>query len=208
LSTSATTNLAALAARTQEIYERNAARFDRERSTVLFEKAWLDRFLAELPNGAHVLDVGCGSGRPITAYIAAQGYAVTGVDFAQGMLDLAAARLPECTFVKADMRTLDLGTQFDGVIAWNSFFHLEPKDQKQALKRFADHLKSGGTLLTTIGPNASEVTGCVGDDLVYHASLSPDDYRATCHDEGLSIVDLVLEDPACDFHSVLLARRL
>ena len=51
------------------LYERHAASFDRERGRTLQERGWLDRFLALVPPGGCVLDVGCGMGEPIARYV-------------------------------------------------------------------------------------------------------------------------------------------
>jgi SAM-dependent methyltransferase len=50
------------------LYQRYAEDWDRERGNSLFEKAWLDRFLALLPPEPSILDIGCGSGEPIARY--------------------------------------------------------------------------------------------------------------------------------------------
>lgn len=44
------------------------------------EKSYVDRLLELLESGAHVLDLGCGSGSPIARYLVDSGYQVTGVD--------------------------------------------------------------------------------------------------------------------------------
>jgi ubiquinone/menaquinone biosynthesis C-methylase UbiE len=74
----------------------------------LFERGWLERFLALAPEGA-VLDVGCGTGEPISAYLATARRRVTGVDFSEAMLAIARARLPSQEWIAADMRGLALG---------------------------------------------------------------------------------------------------
>ena len=61
--------------------------------------------------------------------------------------------------------------------------------------------------MLTIGPEDGEVTGRVGGEPVYHASLSPDAYQAILERLGLSLERLVAEDPDCDMHTVLLARK-
>lgn len=200
-------DLAALAARTAEIYQRNAARFDAERARVLFERGWLERFAALLPAGGSVLDVGCGAGEPLAAFIIERGHAVTGVDIAPAMIERARARFPAAVWTVGDMRTLDMGRTFDGILGWHSFFHLRPDEQRATLPRFAAHLNPGGVLMITVGPAETEVVGRVGDDPIYHASLAPDEYRRILAALGLRIVRFVPEDPSCDQASVLLARK-
>ncbi len=196
-----------IAARTQDIYERNAARFDAERSKRLIERTWLDRFCSLLPHGGRILDLGCGSGDPIARYLVAQGHDVTGVDFSEPMLEIARARLPQARWICADMRALALGETFDGIIGWHSFFHLTADEQRRALARMAKHLGPGGALMLTVGPDAGEVTGHVGDDIVYHASLSPSAYESLLAEEGIEIVAFAVEDADCGGATVLLAQR-
>ncbi len=196
-----------IAARTREIYERNAARFDAERPKKLHERAWLDRFAALVRPGGKVLDLGCGAGAPIAAYFMAKGFAVTGADNAEAMLVIARARYPAGDWRQGDMRTLNLPERFDGIIGWDSFFHLTPEEQRETLRRIAEHLAPGGALLLTVGPSAGEVVGHVGDDEVYHSSLSPEEYAAILAEQGIEIVQFVPEDPDCDMHTLLLGRR-
>jgi 2-polyprenyl-3-methyl-5-hydroxy-6-metoxy-1,4-benzoquinol methylase len=49
-------------------------------------RAWLTRFSAGLPDGAGVLDLGCGTGQPMGRWLAQQGFAITGVDSSAAML--------------------------------------------------------------------------------------------------------------------------
>ena len=60
------------------LYQRHADAFVRLRSRALFEKSWLDAFLAAVGKTGHILDIGCGTGEPIAAYFMAQGYTLTG----------------------------------------------------------------------------------------------------------------------------------
>lgn len=202
------TELTRLAAATVDIYERQAAVFDRQRPKGLHERVWLERFVELLPAGGTVLDLGCGAGEPFTHWFLGRGYSVTGVDAAEAMLAIARQRFPEGDWRRADMRTLKLGERFDGIIGWHSFFHLTRDEQRAALPRLADHLNPGGALLLTVGPKDSEEVGQVGGEQVYHASLSPDEYEERLAGLGLNVISFVREDPGCDMSTLLLARRI
>jgi len=199
--------LSSLAAQTQEVYQRNAARFDAERPKGMHERVWFDRFLKLVHEGGAILDLGCGAGDPIAAYMSARGHSVTGVDASQAMLALAQDKYPDGDWRWGDMRRLDLVERFDGIVGWNSFFHLRQDEQRSVLPLLAKHLKDGGVLMLTVGPEAGEVSGHVGDDAVYHSSLSPEEYESILRDLGLSIAEFVKEDPDCDFQTVLLATK-
>ena len=192
-----------------DLYERKARAWvaDRNRSGGLMEQAWLDRFLALVPAGGTVLDIGCGSGQPIAAYLIARGYGVTGVDSSPTMIALARASFPDRPWTVADMRTLALGARFDGLIAWDSFFHLTYDDQRRMFPIFATHALPGAPLWFSSGPRHGEAIGTLHGEPLYHASLDPEEYRALLAANGFSVVDHVAEDPDCGGHTVWLARR-
>lgn len=197
----------ALASGTQDVYERMGPRFDAERHKHLVERPWLSKFEALLPAHAEILDAGCGAGEPIAKYFIESGHALTGIDYSSSMIALVRERFPAHDWRLADMRTLDLGRQFDGILSWHSFFHLRRDEQRDVLVRFAEHLKTGGALMLTVGTAEGEVVGHVGGEAVYHSSLSPEEYRGILAGQGFAIVEFVFEDPDCDHATILLAKK-
>lgn len=202
--------------RTRAVYDAKARAYDAARSQSLVEKPWLDRFLALVPEGGSVLDLGCGMGEPIGAYILAQRRRLTGLDFAPALLAMARARLPAGAWIEGDIRTLDLGRAFDGVLSWDGFFHLTQDEQRAAPPRIAAHVRAGGPLLLTVGPRECVSSGQVAiqedeaeaaDHAVAHASLSIEEYRTRLAACGIEVLDFVAQDPACGGRSVILARK-
>jgi len=64
-------------------YERHARDWDADRNRYIDpwnDNPWHDRFIAALPAGATVLDLGCGSGSPVAKHMAEHGLHVSGVD--------------------------------------------------------------------------------------------------------------------------------
>jgi SAM-dependent methyltransferase len=118
------------------LYERHAREFDRDRSRLLQEKAWLDGFLACVRPSGTVLDLGCGMGEPIARYIIDAGFRVVGVDSSPSLIDLGRRRFPDSEWLVADMRDLALGRRFDGILAWDSFFHLRVEEQRAMFERY------------------------------------------------------------------------
>ncbi|MEJ6397238.1 class I SAM-dependent DNA methyltransferase [Yoonia sp. 208BN28-4] len=192
---------------TRAVYDRNALAFDKSRSRTLFEARWLARFTARIPPQGRVLDLGCGGGEPIARWLMAEGFDVTGVDFAPAMLDICRTRWPDGDWRLADMAALDLGESFDAIISWNGFFHLTAAQQKACIPRLAAHLNDGGMLMLTVGHSHGEVTGTVAGEAVYHASLSPAEYATAFEDAGLILTGFMAEDPETNDHSVVMARK-
>jgi SAM-dependent methyltransferase len=189
-----------------DLYERHAYEYDRDRRHSLHgERAWLDQFLLGVPAGGTVLDVGCGTGAPIAAYILQRGFRVVGVDASPSMIQMCRARFPECEWVLQDMRALELGQRFDAILAWDSFFHLGMEEQRAMFPRFAAHALPGSPLLFTSGPREGEAIGSYCGEPLYHASLDPAEYRRLLSANGYALRAHIAEDPACGEHTVWLA---
>jgi len=176
------------------LYRGKADHWVRDRGETLYsgedgadEAVWLDRFVADLPAGASILDVGCGSGWPIGAALLERGHQVTGVDASPGLIAHAQTTLPKGVWSVADMRDAFPPGPFDGVLAWHSLFHLSPDDQKKVLPKLAASVAEGGRLMFTSGPAYGETIGQWRGEPVYHASLDPEAYRALLADAGLRV---------------------
>ncbi len=190
-----------------ELYRKYAREWVALRGEGSYEKVWLDRLLALVPAQAQILDIGCGSGKPIAAYLLAQGYTVTGVDSSETMLLMARQNFPEQTWLQADMRQFNLAQKFDAILAWDSFFHLTQDDQRHMFAQFARHAKLGTVLMFTSGPAHGEAIGELFGEPLYHASLAPEEYRHLLTQYGFEVLNMVAEDPECTGHTVWLARK-
>ena len=188
-----------------DLYEHHARDYDRDRSRALQERAWLDRFLAHVPSGGTILDVGCGSGEPIARYLIEGGFRVTGVDASPSMIELCRTRFPQAEWLLMDMRALELGRRFDAVIAWDSFFHLTRDEQRAMFPRFAAHARDGAPLLFTSGSEDGEAIGSWFGEELYHASLASAEYERLLGENGFSVVQHVAHDVECGDHTVWLA---
>jgi hypothetical protein len=106
------------------------------------------------------------------------------------------------------MRTLDLERTFDGLLAWDSFFHLTPDDQRGMFDVFRRHAAPGAALMFTSGPHAGEALGEWLGEPLYHAGLDPEEYRRLLEHHGFELVAHRQDDPDCGHHTVWLARRV
>jgi hypothetical protein len=104
------------------------------------------------------------------------------------------------------MRSLSLGRTFDGVLAWDSFFHLKPDDQRGMFPVFAAHATKAATLMFNTGPMYGEAIGSYRGDPLYHASLDAAEYEHLLAASGFELLDHVVEAPPG--RTVWLARRV
>lgn len=190
-----------------DFYRDHAEAFDAARSRAFCEKPWLDAFLALLPAGGSVLDAGCGAGEPIGRYVADVGFALTGLDASGPLLERARERVPGAAFVEGNLRTFELDRRFDGIIAWDSFFHLSATEQERVLERFARHGTDQVALLFNTGTERGEAVNPLFGEPLYHASLDTADYIARLAALGFSVLNRVENDPDCGGRTVWLAKR-
>lgn len=161
----------------------------------LDEVAAVDRFVAALPPGASVLDVGCGSGWPIGAALLERGVRLTGVDASPRLIKHARETLPAADWRVDDMRTFDLGQVFDGIVVWHSLFHLTPEDQHLALERIVSHAAATSILLLTEGGEPGVSLGRWRGEPLYHASLGASAYRSILKAAGFALDKAVPAPP-------------
>jgi SAM-dependent methyltransferase len=99
------------------------------------------------PNATTLLDVACGTGKHLE-HLRTR-FSCEGVDLDEGLLEVARTRLPGLPLHQGDMRTLDLGRQFDVVTCLFSAigFVGGPDELAQAARSLAAHLAPGGVLI-------------------------------------------------------------
>ncbi len=107
------------------VYNRYWGPFAKERF-IPFLKRYL---LPRLPSKARVLDLCCGTGQ-IDAWLAGEGYQVTGVDISKAMIYLARQNAPRVDFLVQDVRRLGLRSEYHAVISlFASLNHMRGRDE-------------------------------------------------------------------------------
>lgn len=84
-------------------YDRWAETYDATPNPVVAYDERITPALIEPKAGERILDAGCGTGRHIGRLLSA-GATVTGMDFSEGMLAIAASRYPAVEFVEGDLQ--------------------------------------------------------------------------------------------------------
>jgi SAM-dependent methyltransferase len=103
-----------------------------------------------LPEGASILDLGCGSGQPISDALISDGFAVYGVDASPSLAAAFRHRFPHAHIAcEAVEESSFFGRTFDGAVAWGLMFLLPIETQRAFIHRVARALNAGGRFLFT-----------------------------------------------------------
>ena len=176
-------------------------------------RRWLARAVELIPEGTDVLDLGCGSGVPMTRALAA-GRRVTGVDISARQVELARAAVPEATFIQSDMSALDLPpASVDAVVAFYSLTHVPRADVPVLLAAVHGWLRPGGILIASMGaqdsPDAVEADWLGAPMFFSHHGAKKN--RALVRQAGFELEQAVVEEEPEDRHAALflwvVARR-
>ncbi|OAN67191.1 class I SAM-dependent methyltransferase [Sphingomonas sp. TDK1] len=106
------------------------------------------RWSSQLPRGGAVLDIGCGTGMPISARLADKGFALFGIDPAPRMIAAFRRNLPGAGVACEPAETSSFfGRRFDGVVAIGVLFLLSEAAQAAVFARVGRVLHPGGHFL-------------------------------------------------------------
>ena len=131
---------------TLSYYNTNAKTFTESTVNVDFSDTQ-NKFLEKLPEGAAILDFGCGSGRD-TKYFLEKGYAVEATDGSEELCKLAS----EYTGIEVKhqfFQELQEQEKYDAIWACSSILHLSYEELVDVMKKMAAALKENGLIYTS-----------------------------------------------------------
>ncbi|MCI5043386.1 MAG: class I SAM-dependent methyltransferase [Aquisalinus sp.] len=147
----------------------------------------VQNWAASLAPGSTVVDVGCGTGLPLTPVLLDQGLSVFAMDAAPGMIARFRQQFPEIeTACEAAEESSFFGRSFDAALVIGLIFLLSPAAQKEALHRICQALTPGGSLLFSAPWQV-----CAWDDLLTgqpSQSLGKEAYVTLLDDYGMELI--------------------
>lgn len=142
------------------------------------------------PNG-RVLDVGCGTGYPITQYLSSCHFFVTGIDISHAMIQKAKAlHVPHAEFIQQDFLDYTSDRLYDGIIAFDSLWHIAKEKQPAIYPKLASLMRPGAYVLFTHGKRDGETTGMMYDQEFYYSALEAEEVRLLMAQAGLATLSL------------------
>lgn len=153
-------------------YNKIAAQWAESRDRSFVSELVVDFADRVRPNGA-ILDIGCGTGHPLASWLAEKGYRVKGIDASEKMIEIALSRnIKNAEFQVVDFFEYATSQKFDGILAWDSFFHFPLEKQETIYPKIAEWLHPGGYLLFTHGYEEGEIAGEMMGENFYYSCLS------------------------------------
>jgi 2-polyprenyl-3-methyl-5-hydroxy-6-metoxy-1,4-benzoquinol methylase len=109
-------------------------------------RAWVRK----LPKNSIFLDLGCGTGIPISKVLMDEGMTVYGVDASPSMVKAFQLNFPNNPVAcEAAEESSFFNRQFEAIVAWGLLFLLPLETQKTIIRKSASALQTGGRLLFT-----------------------------------------------------------
>jgi SAM-dependent methyltransferase len=124
------------------------------------------RFVAGLPAGSSVLEVGAGDGKLVAAMRAA-GLDARGIDPSPAACAAAGELGVEVANVGVDEAAVEPGA-LDAVVAWHALEHLDAP--VESLRRIHSWLRPGGVLVVAV-PNLASLQAQIGGDRWFHQDV-------------------------------------
>ena len=129
--------------KTIDYYNKHAEEFTASTFEVDMESLYRP-FLAELPGGTRILDVGCGSGRDTLAF-KKKGYQVDAIDYSEELVKKA-SRLTGIPIKLKSFYEVDDYEAYDGIWACASLLHCERNCLAEVIEKLLSALKPNGML--------------------------------------------------------------
>lgn len=171
----------------------------------------LIRFAELVPSEGAILDIGCGSGVPITEYLVNKGFQVLAIDISIKLLEAAQKNIPNGRFMQADIAEFSTKTRFQGILAYDSLFHLRYQEHEKVFRKLYDFLEDKGYLLFTHGGSEGEITGEMFGHEFSYSSLGPEKTERFLTRLGFRVIEWKLNqsnDPSDNGHLTAIVQKI
>ena len=141
-------------------------------------------------SGAKIVDIGCGTGKPVCWGLAEAGHDVLGIDISGAMIAAAKERVPKASFAQMDIRDFEPAPgSFDAVTIYFSLIAgVTQAEIRSFMAKVYGFLKPGGLFVFATVPLSVEglQISWMGRPVVV-SSLAPEEAAAAIRDAGFTI---------------------
>ncbi len=174
-------------------YEAVADEFAARRRALGIGLGTIQRWARQLPAGATVLDLGCGSGDLIAKELSRLGFSVAGIDASATLIAEFHRQIPEALWAcEAVEDSTFFGRKFDAVLAVGLLFLLPEDTQQTVIRKVGDALEVDGSFLFTAPRQACEWADVMTGQR--SVSLGARQYEAVLLRTGLVIIENYVDE--------------
>ncbi|WP_039912656.1 class I SAM-dependent methyltransferase [Cellvibrio mixtus] len=159
------------------------------------DRELFELFLGTLPINSKILDLGCGHGAPIATLLATGGHKIVGIDRSEKLLGYARNTLPEHEWILSDLEDFEPADSYDGIVIWDSLFHLPRANQLTLLRKAAASLKPKGMLILSSGGSENDIppfTDQMFGHTFFYDSFTVNQLLQHCSELGLNVIKSIL----------------
>jgi SAM-dependent methyltransferase len=151
-------------------------------------KSSVRKWAQTLPAKSVVLDLGCGTGIPVSMVLIDAGMTVYGIDASPTMVKAFQQNFPgNPVACEPAEDSLFFNRKFDAIIAWGLIFLLPADVQEIVIQKAASALRTGGKFLFTATGKRNEWKDAMTDQ--HSISLGPVKYKELMSASGLSLIE-------------------
>jgi len=189
-------------------YNKAARAYSKGRDQFKNDK-YLDRLDSLLKPNSVILDVGCGSGKPVTEFFVNHGHQVTGIDISKEQIKLAKENVPQGLFEVRDMSLLKPGEYaVDAIVSFYTIFHIPREQHLGLLKKLHTFLNDDGVLLITMGATDWEGNEEFFGVQMHWSHYGKDKNSQMVREAGFELLVDEIDDSGGEEHQVIMARKI
>ncbi len=192
--------------KTLNYYEKNAQALSQR-----YESANVDevqKLLSDtFPLYAHLLEIGCGSGRD-ASFLHEHGYSIVAIDGSKEMVKEAKLLHPELADsfeVRKVPEGLDFENEsFDGVYSIATLMHFEKVDIDRTFAKAYDMLKGGGSFVFSVSIQRDDVNENSQDKNGRHfLTMGKDNWLDICYSKGFKLIKTIKNGDGLDRDGII-----
>lgn len=188
-----------------KIAQRYTSNRDKEKNN-----QYLNQFNKLIETNSTILDLGCGSGKPIAEFFLNKDHNVIGLDISEKQIELAKRNFPKGEFVVKDISLLKKNEfTVDAVVSFYTIFHIPRELQLNLYQKINSFLNVGGKIMLTLG--SFDWEGNVDDfygDKMYWSQFNKEKNHELLEKAGLKILIDEIDKNDEYNHQIVIAEKI